>query len=141
PEWLPLLSEEKILTGLIFYSSFLFIFALSSFAVDGGTNPPLRDATLSGKARERLQAVVWILFVCTLGKMAMEMLAYGGIEPWLWSKLVFASADGAITADSPLTALPVGALFQSAVGLEFFHRRHLNRPRLFAIFCPTIAVI
>ena len=143
PDWLPFLSQNEVLAGLVFYSAFLFVFIAFLLATDGARAPRVGGAVLSAGVRVRLEQVIWILLTLTLAKMAWEMARYGGLEAWLWSKVVFGTvldAEGATLPEGGVFAvLPARELFQAVVGLAFFCRNQLPRRRLFAVYFPLIA--
>ena len=144
PDWLLPLRQEKILDAVTHYSAFLFIFIACLLGVDGGKSPRLDNSNLAVEAQARLGPVLWVLLALTLAKIAVDVSSYGGPAPWFWSRLIFASvadADGAaIPGGGSLAALPARELFQAAVGLAFFYRKQLDRPWLFGVLFPIIAM-
>lgn len=144
PEWLPSLKQEEILDAVAYYTAFLFIFIACLLGVDGAKSPRLENSNLAVEAQARLGPVLWVLLALTLAKIGVEVSSYGGPVPWFWSRLIFASVgdvDGAdISGGGSLATLPARELFQAAVGLAFFYRKHLDRPWLFGVLFPTIAM-
>lgn len=144
PEWLPLLSQDKILAAIACYSSFLFVFIACMIAVDGKVRPRLENVALSASVLPRLPTVLWILLTLTLVKTVSEMVSYGSIGAWFWSRLIFAAVADGEGSPSPggglLGTLPLRDIFQATVGLAFFYRRQLKNPWLFTYLFPVLAL-
>lgn len=146
PEWLPILSGEKVLSGLAFYSTFFFIFI---FCVIGGASGFRKHSVINqwqmSGVESRLQKTLWVLLILTLTKMGAEIISYGGITPWVWSRVLIASAanaDGTTVAGESLFAtLPLRDAFQALVGLGFYFRQRSKHTRLFTYFFPSVALL
>ena len=145
PEWLPLLSGEKVLSALAFYSIFFFIFILCVIGGSSGFGKPSAiDQWLTPSVEARLQKTLWILLILTFTKMGAEIISYGGIAPWFWSRVLIAAAansDGTTVAGESLFAtLPLRDAFQALVGLGFYFRQRARQTRLFTYVFPSVAL-
>lgn len=144
PEWLTPLTSEKVYSAILFYSIFFFIFITSFLVTEGRLRPNFRRTQPSVAIHTRLPAALYILLALTLVKLGIEIQSRGGLDAWIFSKVVFAvngSNIGAEDSLGPLTALPLRELFQASVGLAFFYRRHLRSTWLFTYVFPVIAVL
>jgi hypothetical protein len=145
PEWLKPLSSDQLLFGLNFYVVYLAVFIVCMLAVDGAGRPRLADSDISRRFQLRLLYTTGALLLLTLLKLALEAVAFGGLEAWFWSRLVFAAglevADARGTASSPLVALPLRETFQAAVGVGFFYRKKFVKWRwAVTFFFPAVAM-
>lgn len=144
PDWLPLIPEQNILAGVLYHSTFLFLFIGCMLTVDGGRSPPKRHSPLSYSTRRKLVLSVSFLLILTMIKLGLEIIGYGSLEQWLLSRVIFSAVpdiDGSsVVRGGPLAALPVGELFQATVGLTFFYRKKFRHPWVFTSVFPSIAI-
>ncbi len=145
PEWLPLLSGDKVISGLAFYSIFFFLFIFCVI----GVSFKFRKSSLVGQLltqsiETRLVKSLGIIFILTLIQLGAEIIGYGGIEPWFFSKVIFTVAeniDGVILAgESFFATLPLREVFQALVGLGFYFRQQTKYARLFTYVFPALAL-
>jgi hypothetical protein len=145
PEWLPLLREESIQYGIIYYSIFYAILIACFLLIDKNGKAQVGQPVLASAMQDRLRKVVWVLFFLTLAQIGSEILRYGGVEQWLGSRLIFAlvpdSENEFTTGLGFLTKLPLRDAFQASVGVAFFYRKNLKYPKLFGFVFPALAVI
>lgn len=146
PEWLPLLSGDKVISGLSFYSIFFFIFI---FCVIGASfkfrKSKLVDQWLTHSVENRLLKSLMIILILNLINIGAEIIGYGGIEAWVWSKVIFAAAengDGTTVAGvNFFSTLPLREVFQALVGLGFYFRQQTKQTRLFTYVFPALALL
>lgn len=146
PEWLPLLSGDKLISGLAFYSIFFFIFIF--FVIGVSLKSPkysLVNQWLTRSIEIRLLNSLVIILILTLIKMGAEIIGFGGIEPWFLTRVIFAAAenvDGTTVArESFFATLPLREVFQALVGLGFYLRQQTKQTRLFTYLFPALALL
>ncbi len=143
PDWLPTLSEEKILLALAFYSAFFFVFIFCVIGSSSGVRKPDKIyLTLTNGFESRLVGSLWFFLILTLVKMGSEVVSYGGLESWLWSRVVFQTNTDGISVEqvSLFSSLPLREAFQALVGVGFYCRKRVNQTRLISYFFPTVAL-
>lgn len=141
PPWLNPLSADTIQAALCYYTIFLVLLTVSFLAVQKDSSPRF-DPAESQRAPNRLRTAAWALFTLTLVKMVLEIFAFGGVDAWLLSRIVFASTADAEMLTGPgsiLAALPLRDAFQAVVGVGFFYRKRLGS-KLFGFFFPAAAL-
>lgn len=144
PEWLPILSADKVLSALTFYSVFFSIFIL---CIIGGSigfrKSRTTDQLLTVDVEARLYKTLWVLLILILIKMGAEMINYGGIESWFWSRVLIAASnpDGTTVAGESLFAtLPLRDAFQAVAGLGFYYRKRARQAQLLTYVFPSVAL-
>lgn len=145
PEWLTPVTDAMVLAALCFYIPFLALLTTSFLAICGPSSPRMNPPE-TAPSEPRLKLAASFLLVLTLAKISAEVAAAGGIEPWIWSRVVFGAivdGDSAATATrgGVLSALPLREAFQAVAGLCFFYRKRLSSPRLFGIVFPAAALL
>jgi hypothetical protein len=142
PEWLPLLTADQLYPSVAYYLPFLFIFISCFICIDRCKAPQKNRETLPVDTQARIAYAVWFFLALTLTKIGLEIGNYGGLEPWMWSRVMSEGLSNSNAAqDGWFSIVPARELFQAVMGLAFYYRKQVNNKWLFTVFFPTVAII
>lgn len=146
PDWLNLLDLNSVQYAIAFYAIFYAILFCTYISIDKSGRPKTTENIQTSEVLSKLSIIIWVLFILSFAQVGFAIMKYGGIEPWIESKVILVfgrqslAEDGFATELRMLEVLPLRDIFQSMVGLGFFYRKKFKSKRLFEFVFPALAI-
>lgn len=147
PIWLDPFTNDELLTGLLYYFIFytIMIFSIIIFS-QAKYKPWLFTYRKDYKYMEkRMQIFLMLTGVLFLTSLLYEISSYGGITEWLFNKFTIRfnpnPSVNTTILDVFLKFIPWRLLFNTFVFLAFLFRYKYEKPKLYGIFLPLIAIL